>query len=35
MVGSAGNTPVRRFQFYFVTPDLQSGNWIASHLRSW
>jgi hypothetical protein len=30
MVGSAGNTPVRHFQFYFVTPDLQAGNWIAS-----
>jgi hypothetical protein len=30
MVGSAGNTPVRRFQFYFATPDLQSDNWIAS-----
>jgi hypothetical protein len=29
-VGSAGNTPVRHFQFYFVTPDLQAGNWIAS-----
>lgn len=31
MVGNAGNAPVRHFQFCFATPDLQSGNWIASH----
>src|ERR1051325_3469493 len=30
LVGSAGNAPVRHFQFCFVTPDLQSGNWITS-----
>ena len=30
MVGSAGNAPVRHFQFYFATSDLQSDNWIAS-----
>jgi hypothetical protein len=30
MVGSAGNAPVRHFQFCFPTPDLQSGNWITS-----
>ena len=30
MVGSAGNAPVRLFQFYFMTSDLQSDNWIAS-----
>lgn len=30
MVGSAGNAPVRHFQFCFATPGLQSGNWITS-----
>lgn len=30
MVGSAGNAPVRHFQFYFATSDLQSDNWITS-----
>ena len=30
MVGSAGNAPVRHFRFSFATPDLQSGNRIAS-----
>jgi hypothetical protein len=30
MVGSAGNAPVRPFRFSFATPDLQSGNRIAS-----
>jgi len=30
MVGSAGNAPVRRFQFYLKTLDLQSSNWIAA-----
>jgi len=30
MVRSAGNAPVRHFQFCFKTPDLQSGNWITS-----
>jgi hypothetical protein len=30
MVGSAGNAPVRHFQFCFATPDLQSSNWITS-----
>jgi hypothetical protein len=34
LVGSAGNTPVRHFQFCFATPDLQSGNWIASQIGS-
>ena len=29
MVESAGNAPVRHFQFCFATPDLQSGNWIT------
>src|SRR5205807_989972 len=33
LVGSAGNAPGRRFQFSFVTPDLQSGNWITSQLQ--
>ena len=32
MVGSAGNAPVRRFRFCFVTPDLQAGNRITSLL---
>jgi hypothetical protein len=30
LVGSAGNAPVRHFQLCLTTPDLQSGNWIAS-----
>jgi hypothetical protein len=30
LVGDAGNAPVRRFQLYFSTPDLQSSNWIIS-----
>ena len=34
MVGSAGNAPVRQFQFCFVTSDLQSDNWIASQEES-
>ena len=37
LVGSAGNAPVRRFRFCFLTPDLQAGNRIASRkwLREW
>jgi hypothetical protein len=34
MVGSAGNAPVRRFRFYLKTPDLQSGNRIASREKT-
>jgi hypothetical protein len=30
MVGNAGNAPVVTSDFVFVTPDLQSGNRIAS-----
>jgi hypothetical protein len=32
MVGSAGNAPARHFQLYFATSDLQSDNWITSHI---
>jgi hypothetical protein len=30
MVGDAGNAPVRHFQRYFTTTDLQSARWIIT-----
>jgi hypothetical protein len=30
LVGDAGNAPVRHFQRYFMTTDLQSARWIIA-----